>query len=136
MDAKPVMVALVLCDHFYQDISGKSILAGTFTNFQSDIFPAVMANCGIYLACYNLQKGGKLTLVYQQEGRDQTEELSTWNINEAPKDPTDIFESGVQAAGLPIDRPGKHEFLVLWNGQAIGRRHFFAKILNQKLEVK
>ncbi|MFH1761671.1 MAG: hypothetical protein ABIA63_11285 [bacterium] len=129
--AKPVVQAIVVCDHIYTDrMTGKIVLAGTFADIISVNFPTNHGNLGIYVALTDVSEAGTVRVVFRNENdTDMAFPLPCWKI-EKPIDRIASIELSGNVVGLPMQCEGQFEFLVLWNDVPIGSRRINLKKLD------
>lgn len=123
---KPIVLAMVLCDHYYRDANtGKSILTGTFSTINCPTFPSKHGNCAVYVALSDVAQNGKVQLIFRKGSF--TLELPEWDV-EKPDDRGKVVEIGGNINGLPLPEQGDYEFVVSWDGVEIATRRLRAKL--------
>ncbi|NLG16068.1 MAG: hypothetical protein GX556_01915 [Fibrobacter sp.] len=122
---KPIVLAMVICDYYYRDSSGKSILAGTFSSINSPSYPSKHGNCAIYVALTDVASPGSAQLIFRKEGGPFSMELPPWEV-QAPENRRVVVEIGGNINGLPLPEEGNYEFVLLWNGLEIASRRLNA----------
>ena len=129
---KPIVLAMVICDHYYRDAhTGKSILTGTFNSINCVQFPSKHGNCAVYIALSDVAIDGSLQLTFKKEDSDFNMTLPPWQVRR-PENRRDVVEIGGNINGLPLPEEGYYEFIVLWNGLEISSRRLRAL----KIDVK
>ncbi len=123
---KPIVLAMIVCDHYYRDVhTGKSVLAGTFSSINSPSFPTKHGNCAVYLAMTDVAQDGKLQLVFKKENGDFSMKLPPWEVKR-PETRRAVVEVGGNINGLPLPEEGDYEFVVVWEGLEIFSRRMRA----------
>ena len=129
---KPIVLAMVICDHYYRDAhTGKSILTGTFNSINCVQFPSKHGNCAVYIALSDVATDGAVQLTFKKEDGDFNMKLPAWQVRR-PENRRDVVEIGGNINGLPLPEEGYYEFLVSWNGLEISSRRLRAL----KIDVK
>jgi len=127
---KPIVLAMIICDHYYRDThTGKSILTGTFSSINCVQFPSKHGNCAVYIALSDVATDGIVQLTFKKEDGDFTMKLPPWNVR-CPEDRRAVVEIGGNINGLPLPEEGNYEFLVSWNGADISHRRLRALKIN------
>lgn len=129
---KPIVLAMVICDHYYRDAhTGKSILTGTFNSINCVQFPSKHGNCAVYIALSDVATDGTVQLTFKKEDGDFNMKLPPWQVRR-PENRRDVVEIGGNINGLPLPEEGYYEFLVSWNGLEISSRRLRALKINVK----
>ena len=129
---KPIVLAMVICDHYYRDAhTGKSILTGTFNSINCVQFPSKHGNCAVYIALSDVATDGAVQLTFKKEDGDFNMKLPPWQVRR-PENRRDVVEIGGNINGLPLPEEGYYEFLVSWNGLEISSRRLRALKINVK----
>lgn len=122
----PIVLAMVLCDHYYRDSSsGKSIISGTFNSVNAVNYPSKHGNCAIYLALTDVAIDGEVQLIFRKADGGFSMNLPPWPIKK-PDDRRTVIEIGGNINGLPLPEEGDYEFSVLFNGNEISARRLRA----------
>lgn len=123
---KPIVLAMVLADHYYRDSNtGKSIVAGTFNSINCSDFPTKHGNCAIYISLTDIAVAGTLQLIFKKADGEFSMNLPEWQVD-VPNERHSVVEIGGNIAGLPLPEAGIYEFLVIWNGSEIASRRLIA----------
>jgi len=135
---KPVLQALVLADRVYRDaVSGKRVIAGTFTHFFFSKTPAYkeveqpdgtkrrllagglqVGSPWAYLSLTDVVDGTKLLLQFVNIGNQQ--QLFSTEITLSCKDRLVTVEVELPLPMLPIDAKGTYAFEVMCDGEPLG----------------
>lgn len=127
MFLKPIVLAMIICDHYYRDNhSGKSLICGTFSAIEVESFPTEHHNCGLYVALTDIAKSGQVQIVLRKENGSYTVDLPKWRVK-APENRRAVVEVGGNIGAVPLPEPGSYEFAVFWNDSEIFSRHFYAR---------
>lgn len=127
---KPIVLAMVICDHYYRDAhTGKSILTGTFNSINCMNFPSKHGNCAVYIALSDVATNGTIQLTFKKEDGDFSMKLPPWEVRR-PENRRDVIEIGGNINGLPVPEEGYYEFIVSWNGLEISSRRLRALKIN------
>lgn len=127
---KPIVLAMVICDHYYRDThTGKSILTGTFNSINCVNFPSKHGNCAVYIALSDVATNGTVQLTFKKEDGDFSMKLPPWEVRR-PENRRDVIEIGGNINGLPVPEEGYYEFIVSWNGLEISSRRLRACKIN------
>lgn len=122
----PIVLAMVLCDHYYRDSSsGKSIISGTFNSVNSVNYPSKHGNCAVYLALTDVAIDGEVQLIFRKADGGFSMNLPPWKIAK-PEDRRAVIEIGGNINGLPLPEEGDYEFTVFFNGNEISSRRLRA----------
>lgn len=118
---KPVLQALVLADHVYVDaVSGKKVIAGTFSGLYSAKFPWVLSRPTFaYISLTEAQQGTlSLELRYVNLTNDQVLMRSRFEVeSEGPLSTVELIS---EVPPFPMPHPGAYAFELLWNDELVG----------------
>jgi hypothetical protein len=148
---KPVLQALVVADHVYQDVSGKKIIAGTFNTFKFSRKPPVAEVQGpdgtkqtvvrggmqggspfAYVSLTDVCDGTKLQLQFVNLTRNAVlfgNEVTITNANRLT-----TVEMVFPLPRLPIQEAGVYALELLCDGDILGSYRITAENLDEKDE--
>ena len=129
MPPRPVLQAIILADHVYEDLhSGKKVIAGTFCEMAAVSFPSKY-NRGAFLFLSLTEFQGKLpiTIEYVDLVRDETL-LEFGDIIAFANNPLETCELVVELPELPLPRPGPYAFEVYLYEVPIGSFRFTVSV--------
>ncbi len=148
---KPVLQALVMADHVYQDVSGKKIIAGTFNTFKFSRKPPVAEVQGpdgtkqtivrggmqggspfAYVSLTDVCDGTKLQLRFVNLSRNAVlfgNEVTITNTNRLA-----AVEMVFPLPRLPIQEAGVYALELLCDGDILGSYRITAENLDDKDE--
>ena len=120
MSTKPLLKALVLADHVYQDAQTKKwIIAGTFNQVKGRKLPITMPPCHFYLSLTDFRGPCEIQLELRL---DDTNEVL---VQTAPfkfhmENPLQTVEICLPVPSLTFSRTGAYSFNVLWESEILG----------------
>ena len=134
MPPRPVLQAIILADHVYEDMhSGKKVIAGTFCEMAAVSFPSKY-NRGAFLFLSLTEFQGKLpiTIEYVDLVRNETL-LEFGDIIAFANTPLETCELVVELPELPLPHPGTYAFEVFLYDVPLGSFRFVVSV-GQELE--
>jgi hypothetical protein len=135
-DVKPVLQAILLAEHVYQDRStGKFVIAGTFNRIRvtpNSTIPELQSTSAgpvrapgmtagsptVYLSVTGIHGEAQLELRYTDLVDDSI--LFKCDLGVVAKDPLATAEIGLPLPPLPTPHAGTYALELLWNGEILG----------------
>jgi len=125
MPPRPVLQAIILADHVYEDMhSGKKVIAGTFCEMAAVSFPSKY-NRGAFLFLSLTEFQGKLpiTIEYVDLVRNETL-LEFGDILAFANNPSETCELVVELPELPLPHSGTYAFEIYLYDVPLGSFRF------------
>ena len=132
MPTKPILKALVLADHVYQDLRTKKwIIAGTFNQIRGTKLPIVTSASYVYLALTDFRGPCEILLEIQF---DQTNQVlaRTQSLKFESEDPLQTTEIVLTLPGMQLSRAGTYSVNVLWRDEIIGSHRIAVSLIDQE----
>ena len=125
MPPRPILQAIVLADHVYEDLhSGKKVIAGTFCEMAAVEFPTHY-NRGAFLFLSLTGFQGKIPLTIEYVDIKHNDSLLEFgDILASASDPLETCELVVELPDLPLPHPGAYAFEVFLYEVPLGSLRF------------
>ena len=116
---EPVLQALVLADHVYEEVSGKYIIAGTFNTVTAPDFPSqYQGSPCAYILLAEVHGQTTVSLRFVDLLDDKVLLRATIGIENA--DPLQSVQIGIHVPRLRLPHPGVYRFELLHDGVLLG----------------
>ena len=121
MAAEPVLQALILADHIYQDKdTGKKVIAGTFSQLWSAQFPNTFGRTTYAYVCLTGLHGQTEICLRYRDLRTPEILLESPPIRFNWDDPLQSVELIIEVPPFPMPREGVYAFELHANGRMLG----------------
>lgn len=118
---KPVLQALILADHIYQDAgSGKRIIAGTFNRLRVDTVPCHFGVVTWAYICLTEVRGEIQLELRYVDLKDHKVLLHLEGLKVKHDNPLGNVEVVLPIPGFPVPHEGVYAFEVHWAGEMLG----------------
>lgn len=118
---KPVLQALVLADQVYVDaLSGKKVIAGTFSTLWSEKFPWVFSRTTYAFISLTEVDQGEVTLQLRYVDLSNNQVLMKCEFGVKSPGPLTTVELVTEVPSFPMPHEGAYAFELLWQDEIIG----------------
>jgi len=129
MPPRPVLQAIILADHVYEDrFTGKKVIAGTFCEMAAVSFPSKY-NRGAFLFLSLTGFQGKLPITIDYVDLVKNESLLEFgDIIAFANNPSETCELVVELPELPLPHPGNYAFEAYLYDVPLGSLRFLVSV--------
>lgn len=127
---KLTCVSIMICDEVYRDEATKKlIVVGTFNTITATTLPCTHPQMVVLFTLANGQGKYELSFSVEHEstGHTMTELKGPLEIN----DPLGVMDINVTLKGLAFAREGRYWVILSADGEIVGQRPFWLRVLNQ-----